>query len=325
MDNLVWRDWGVGAGVTKTQPGDNQPLNLMLLPPELRCQIYTCLSELAYKSIFPIMDASPIGKHFWPVYRMPTSLLQTSRQAHDDVKGALVQTPLRKLNDQSSPTVVLGPYFTWFTALVPLSNYFYQAAVGRNQHHTSCCPYESDVDFISSKLATWYNQHLSALFGQSGGSQPSPLLCSSTSLHPFVEQTLRRMANSQTVEIHIRLLFRGSGFKGNKLADRHMYYHLLRHMQDVSRDPHRRHYNGQTFTLVRPHHIYGHFPEGAIRKRIRAFVHVHLRVEEPASEDQRFFDKSCYFDHLQNYQENDEPKTYGARQVGARMDSQWQK
>ena len=103
----------------------------MALPPELRCHIYTFLPELVYKSVFPAIDRSRVGSCCWPLYKMPTSLLQASKTIHEEAKDVVVQTTLTMLNDNHFPTIVLGPYYSATPSLFPLTFEFYQIMSGR--------------------------------------------------------------------------------------------------------------------------------------------------------------------------------------------------
>jgi hypothetical protein len=117
--------------------------HFMALPPEMRCHIYTFLSELVYKHVFPAINNSPVGTYCWPVYRMPTSLLLVSKVVHEETQDALVQTPLQSLNEHYPPTLVSGPYLTVHYSLYVSITLGYFDPPGHQYDHT----------YVSRKLA----------------------------------------------------------------------------------------------------------------------------------------------------------------------------
>jgi hypothetical protein len=58
-------------------------------------------------------------------------------------------------------------------------------------------------------------------------------------LHAFVEQSLRRMSNTNTREVHFRLLIGCCESEGARATDRAVFSHILSHKREVARNPRR--------------------------------------------------------------------------------------
>ena len=279
----------------------------MALPPEPRCHVYTFLPEMVYKSVFPAIDRSRVGTPCWPLYRMPSSLLQTSKAIHEEVKGITVQNALRTLNDHYPPTIVLGPYFQAYPNLFPLTFAFYGIASGKHSPPEDCLDSQWEIQFISESLAEWYNDGLPNTFCR--GTPPratsrddSNSHYTQISLHSFVQQTLKRMRNSQVTEVHLRLLIRGNSLRGNRMADQQILRRIFEYTVILERGEDRRNNavnSRPLFTLVWTWSIDKAFYNGALRYLKRRPVP--LKEEQPSSEDQRFFNKPCSYDHPLNY------------------------
>ena len=140
---------------------------------------------------------------------MPTALLQLNKTIYEEVKHPAVQKPLQKVNDELAPKIILGPTRTEIDPVyVALSDTFHLAGkqlrtylVGPQKHSTA-------VEYVSLKLAAWYNDTYLPQQVYSGNMRASSAQtkCKAKHLNKFVKQTLRRMALRKTCEIRIRPL-----------------------------------------------------------------------------------------------------------------------
>jgi hypothetical protein len=211
----------------------------MALPPELRCHIYNCLGpELVYKHAFPTLEIC-----CWPVYRMSTALLQLNKTVYEEINDSLVQKPLQNMNDYHPPTIILGPTFTRANSLATLSDCFHEAALTYTTTVDQIQQPGCDIGIVVCALASWYNEGVSpqhALSENIDDFTNEAQRSATNILQTFVEQSLKRMSNTNTSEIRFRLLVGCSENEGARATDEQVLEHILRHKRKVAQDPRRR-------------------------------------------------------------------------------------
>jgi hypothetical protein len=204
----------------------------MAMPPELRCYVYNYLSVLVYKRVFPASDMC-----YWPVYRMPTALVQLNKIVREELKGFLVQDPLQRMNDQLSPTLVSGP--TLLKTQPALSLHFRKTFI-RPPHDAT--RRHDKIEITCSTLANWYNETMSSQQQHGGATNTckTHARCSAKTLHTCVRPTLRGMENKKTYEVRVRLLINRSGNDDSTRSDGKIISSLLLYKMRFARHPTRR-------------------------------------------------------------------------------------
>jgi hypothetical protein len=157
----------------------------MTLPAELRCHIYTFCPELVYKHVFPLSREPPDGfldPCSWPVYRMPTALLQTNTLVHAEVKDNSVQKLLQDWNDHYPPTIVFCPReaSSQSYAIQVFLTSFYHASL----RHDAVA-----IETVTSEIASFCRKETNTV-----------------GLVPFADQTLKRMREYGAALVSIRIL-----------------------------------------------------------------------------------------------------------------------
>jgi hypothetical protein len=209
----------------------------MALPAELRCSIYNHLLVRVYKHPFSTTD--PVGLCSWPVYRMPTALLQLNKLVHEETKDSLVQKPMRKMNDDHPPTIVLGPNFPRFRILPTLSDLFHGVATSRYTTMDHSHQYERDLGSVVHTLAAWYNEGATPqqAFSEDMSAHYSEAQHPAHSLHNFVRQTLERMNNTNICEVQFRLLIGCSEGEQAQTVIERKFEEVLRYKRQIVRHP----------------------------------------------------------------------------------------
>lgn len=267
----------------------------MTLPPELRCYIYNYLPELVYRPLCARSASFHAPQYAWPVYRMPTAALSICKQVRDEMRDSLVQGPLRRLNDSHPPTVVLGPNFSMSRRCIILPEAFFQ-------HIQAEC---IDTEIAYNDALALVSHRIADMYIPQGSSEISADCHIHDSIRSLTDQTLKRMRFHGVREVALRVVMRGSGFRGNRLADRRMLAILRKFRSRLSRDrarPVEDSYVGDSLTIVTSHDLEGLGLERTIQC-LRTICKV--TRETAGDEDQKLLDRSCYFDYRRNYQYGD--------------------
>ncbi len=274
----------------------------MALPVELRCSIYGYLPQLVYKSVFPKIDRSLVGTCCWPIYRMPTPLLQLSKIVHLEVKDFITHAAFKQKNDQMLPNIIMGPYFAKEPIFDPLTTPF--TIVDDSQTSEYLINPQSRINSISDQLADWYNNNLRHTFREEIHDK-SNVPCSPASVHPFVVHTLKRMEFHHTTAPHVRVLFRGSRLPGNSYAEFSFLTRLRTFIPrsptaDLSPDRTRRFFD--ISTIVIPQHTDAVYTNKVFIDRMLEYLRGHrneacIKIETATAQDQWFFDQDCSLDH----------------------------
>jgi hypothetical protein len=274
----------------------------MALPAELRCYIYNYIGPvLVYKRAFPITDVC-----CWPVYRMPTALLQLNKLVHEETKDSLVQKPLRKMNNNHPPTIVLGPTFPRFKSLPYLSDLFHRAATSRYAEMNRDPQHERDTEPLVHTLASWYNEGDSPQHAFSGDMSAhfSETQRPTHNLYNFVRRTFERMNNMNTCEVQFRLLIGCCESEQEMPVIERMFHEAIRHKRQIAR-----HLRGRTVNVESDHLITvvyldpsdTYYSIAPADKDFWKGYGVNLEFDEASAQDQGLFDKALLAPPVQHF------------------------